>query len=471
MKKKKIYIFVLLLLISVYIPHIKTNAYVANNSVVQYRFHWSRSDNANARIAGIDWNANGASDSRSILLYSPSVEQMAREYYGDNYFITHTQDYNFILSYKGSLNYVPICNHMSANVFIQSPAVREAMGITEQQAQYISCEIVPIKYNNSGENITETNNYHSVNYNGESHEDWQFVTSLQDAKSYLIDGDNSVVIEGDPANPPVTQDNMLPVPQSLTCDLHNSYTASNPYIEGSWENPKNASWDAIKNDVKIHIQYKPKFQFYKRFLSVKDGQRSAHQYIELGKVNNENKNIWINAFPNTPAVAENVIKFESLQQDMIDVSRMVGAGEIFYSGGATLLNGTKWRVRYELPDGRVSYWAVYGVNSIGDVKSSDTVTFQDNEDNVVSSDAVNYKNSWQTDPNNYNPDTINNSLLSRLRQALNDIQSLPSDMNSVANEGSSFANFLKMVWEKFPEIYILFIGGLIIAIILRILGR
>ena len=80
---------------------------------------------------------------------------------------------------------------------------------------------------------------------------------------------------------------------------------------------------------------------------------------------------------------------------------------------------------------------------------------------------LSYQNSNQTDPENQDRD---NSLLGRLKNALNNMQSLPKDMQNVADEGS-LQTFLKRKVYKFPEIYILFIGGLIIAIILRILGR
>lgn len=290
-----------------------------------------------------------------------------------------------------------------------------------------------------------------------------YVKGIENLKKWL-QGDNSVVQHGDPNNPPVTQDNTLPVPQSLTCDLHNRYTGSTPLIIGGWSNPSNASFDAIKDTVKIHIQYKPSFQFYKRFFAVKDEIVTARDWINLGTSENNNRNKWVNAFPNTPQTDTNVIKFETLQSDM----QMVASYNNNDSRDATLANGTSWRVRYEMPDGRVSYWAVYNIKAIGKMTYADDVTFQDNNDNVVSSDAVSYQNSEQTDPQNQDRD---NSLLGRLKTALNNIQSLPKDMQTVADEGSSFANFLKKVWDKFPEIYILFIGGLIIAIILRILGR
>lgn len=290
-----------------------------------------------------------------------------------------------------------------------------------------------------------------------------YVKGIENLKKWL-QGDNSVIQHGDPNKPPVTQDNSLPVPQSLTCDIHNKYTGSNPFLIGGWSNPANASFDAIKDSVKIHIQYKPRFQYYKRFLSVKDEVVSARDWIDLGTVENNNKNKWINCFPNTPQTENNIIKFETLQSDM----QTIASTNNLYAGGATIDNGSSWRVRYEMPDGRVSYWAVYNIKAIGKVSYADDVTFQDNEDNVVSSDAVSYQNSNQTDPENQDRD---NSLLGRLKIALNNMQSLPKDMQNVADEGSSFANFLKKVWDKFPEIYILFIGGLIIAIILRILGR
>ena len=471
LKKLSIYIFMIVFLLSLSIKDVKAYTYSDSSFYIEFKTY---SEYYQREFAGGGtWNAGNNQNARCIVFKNEEMSQKLHDYYTweqqiyndwlcvffigggfeERYLGTPSKGCSPVINtewFKDKMGISSIPNGLDAIGYsLDSDALMDGSwfsGVSSISQVKVKGNIVPIN---------------SI----------QYVTSFNDLKKYLIDRDDSVVIEGDPFNPPVTQDNSLPVPQSLSCDLHNSYNASNPFIEGSWKNPDNASWDAIKDDVKIHIQYKPKFQFYKRFLSVKDGQRTANQYIELGNEKNENKNHWVNAFPNTPQLKANYIKFETLQQDMVDVARMVGAGEEFYPGGATLLNGTKWRIRYEMPDGRVSYWVVYGVNSIGDVKSSDTVSFQDNEDNVVSSDAVNYQNSWQTDPNNYNPDTINNSLLSRLRQALNDIQSLPNDMNTVANEGSSFAKFLQTVWQKFPEIYVIFIGGLIIAIILRILGR
>ena len=91
-------------------------------------------------------------------------------------------------------------------------------------------------------------------YTAEFASDVEFVDNAKDLKSYLVDGDDSVINVSNPDNPPIVEDSSIPTPQKVK--IINDGKC--PTI--AWENPKRALQFGDK--LKVKIDFKPTFTLW-----------------------------------------------------------------------------------------------------------------------------------------------------------------------------------------------------------------
>lgn len=300
-------------------------------------------------------------------------------------------------------------------------------------------------------------------------DDVEFVNNGDDLRKYINDNDDSVVNIGNPDNPQLPEDDSLPVPQALTCDLKNNDESAPRFISGSWTNPSSllASYDAEK--INIEIQYKPKLQFYKRLFDLKLGVGTTSMWLPVTKMKLSEISNWtsyMNLSDNNPD-SDGKSFHKNGKEDIQNIALQNDFNS--YSSHVELLNGTTWRCRYEV-NGNTSLWVVYGVDSINQFgrpsNSGDNISFENASGDSVSAEDVEYNNSNMTDK-----DYDNLSLLGKIRYDLDNLfTSLKSFFNPVDNDNGFYAFFGK-VFEQFPIFWTLFILGLVVAILLRIFGR
>lgn len=300
-----------------------------------------------------------------------------------------------------------------------------------------------------------------------------YCKNIDDAIKYL-NGDNSVVLHGDPNHIPVTLDNTLPVPQQLSSTYKSGNNSYPPHLRGTWVNPDNASFNAIKSDIYIEVQYKPKFQFYasnslfrkkykvaesSEYLNIyNDKLEELYQFVKYGaedglypgsnefSINSSYLNDIRSAFPNE-------LQYINVKESTIDV-------------------GSKWRARYyyyKNGDKLTSYWSVYNVNQKNPIDNNkNSVTFQDSSGNPVSPDEVDYQNSTDTEESDNL--TLSN-FFSNLSNSISNLFSTINNFFMFDGDSGNFMSFFSSVFKYFPQLLTLFMLGLVIVIMLRILGR
>lgn len=297
----------------------------------------------------------------------------------------------------------------------------------------------------------------------------EYVNSFEDAKKYIYKNDDSVVNTGNPINPPLPEDDSLPVPQALTLDLKNNENAYPPFLSGSWSNPNSllASYDA--SDVQIEVQYKPNFQYYKKIFDIKLGSGQSDDWISVNTDSIDNFKKWtivLNNSNNLPPDGDGVY----VRSGSDDIAHVASQHSISnYSNHVESLNGTKWRCRY-IVGNKTSLWVVYGLKSINKFGrpslSGDEVTFENASGDPVSAEDVKYTNSSYTEQ-----DYDSMSFLGKIRY---DIDNLFTSLKSFfipQDQGNGFYGFFGRVFEQFPIFWALFVLGLVVAILLRIFGR
>ena len=295
----------------------------------------------------------------------------------------------------------------------------------------------------------------------------EYVTSVEDAIKYL-NGDDSVAQVGNPLDTILPEDDSLPVPQSLTCELNNNNGSYPRFIGGSWSNPNNllASYDA--SDVEIEIQYKPKLQFYKKVFDLKLSIAQSDKWLDVCKMPISQVENWVsylNLSENNQSTSDKVFR----KNGKSDIEYIATANNIVnFSSHVESLNGTSWRCRY-IVGGNTSLWVVYGVDSLNrfgrPINKGDNITFENASGDSVSASDVDYNNSDMTEP------TEQNTFLGRLKYNLDGLSESLNSFFTPSDNGNGFYKFFSNVFREFPEFWILFTLGLVIAILLRILGR
>lgn len=318
----------------------------------------------------------------------------------------------------------------------------------------------------------------------------EYVTSVEDAIKYL-NGDDSVAQKGDPFNPPVTQDNSLPVPQQVSVSepptLNWKALGQNsiPTIQASWVNPSNFGEDDLSN-LEVQVKYQPTFKAYSAILGIPKGKfTTSTSDILTININNPNNGQFIDHYITYMDIPASIVldnngfnkTFSSYEDEsVLSLVNDTLSSNGLDSWGANLPNhtniefikGTKFSIRYKLGN-RVSYWV--DVNYSGNNVTSNDTSFSDNDNNAVDSEDVNY----QYAANSKNPDddsiTIFN-FFDKLSDSLNDLFNTSENYFANAKAGTGqFYNFFKEFWDLFPAFFALFLLGLLIAIILRIFGR
>lgn len=289
-----------------------------------------------------------------------------------------------------------------------------------------------------------------------SDQDLEYVYNSNDVKKYF-EGDDSVLNLGDPDNNTI-EDNSLPVPQALTCDLKNNDEGAPRFIAGSWKNPEAllSSFDA--SSINIEIQYKPKLQFYKKLFDLKLGIGQSSKWLDVYSGSIQNVKSWVsymNLSENNPTSSGT----QFCKNGKSDISLIASLNNIEnYSSHVELMNGSSWRCRYVV-NGKSSLWVVYGVDSINALgrptNSGDNISFENASGDSVSSSDVNYDNSSMTSPN-YEDLSFIGKLSYNINQLFENLKSFFSPQDS--NNG--FYVFFAKVFEQFPIFWALFILGL-----------
>lgn len=295
----------------------------------------------------------------------------------------------------------------------------------------------------------------------------QYVTSYEDLYKYLVDHDSSVVKIGNPFDDTI-EDDSLPVPQELGTDIQNDSLGTPPFISGVWKNPDSllASFEA--STINVDIQYKPTYLYYKKVFNIKIGKYSSSEYIDIynGSLGSLNRWIRYNAENGYPSGTN-----ETNVSNMVNDIDLVASDNniVSYAARSTQIdNGSKWRIRYRIGN-KTSLWVVFNINSVGSPTSKETVSFENASGDSVSPEDVNYNNSSQT--SNSNNLTLGNFFDNLSANIQNIVSSVSSLFNNTDNNTGGFFGFFKELFNKFPQFYAFLVLGLLLAILLRILGR
>lgn len=407
-----------------YMPTV-TRIYVDSNNYTKYMFCYVPIGRSN-------------SSSNTISISSTHV---SGDNYGDN-----IRDYNYI---PMNLAYEEISNSLGHSNYIKSKGF--FLGIDAKSDGIVDSMISTI------------GNYENI----------QYIDNIDDLQKWL-NGDDTVVKTGDPENPTLPEDDSLPVPQKLGTDIQNDNVGTPPFLSGSWENPSSiyASYDA--SDVEVEIQYKPVFQLYKKMFNLKLAKVSSNEWLPVTKTqisnNTFNRFILYNAKTGYPNPFDSqTLHSGSLTDDVENIGNSSGYTDMFNPISARIANGTNWRIRYVV-DNKTSLWVVFHVNSVGSLKNEESVSFENASGDPVSADDVNYTNSAQTTT----VDKLNvNNFFDSLSNAINGIFNTTNNSFSAQDTDGSkgFYAMFKATFEKFPVFWTFFCLGLIVAILLRILGR
>lgn len=327
----------------------------------------------------------------------------------------------------------------------------------------------------SGTTIVTTLGKRVINYSDGSqsifefspNQEIEYVDNLEDLVKFL-NGDDSVIKKSENPFDNNVEDDSLPVPQELGTDIQNDSLGTPPFISGVWKNPSSllASYDA--QEINIDIQYKPTYMYYKKVFNLKIGKYSSSDYIDVynGSLGSLNRWIRYNAESGYPSGTN-----ETNVSNMVNDIDLVAAENNIssYSPRSTQIdNGTRWRIRYRIGN-KTSLWVVFNINSVGSPTSKETISFENASGDSVSPGNVNYNNSSQTsNSNNLSLSNFFDNLSANIQNIVSSVSSL---FDNTDNNTGGFFGFFKELFNKFPQFYAFLILGLLLAILLRILGR
>ena len=321
-------------------------------------------------------------------------------------------------------------------------------------------------------------------------EDVQYIDSPENLYKYMVENNDDVVKEGNPNK--VTLDNTLPLPQKVSISevpIVAPYVPSGQNgasIQASWVNPNKFGDDDL-NELCVQVKFSATYKAYSSILGIPKGKFNT-PFTDVKTININNPNVnkmidhyisyGINDIPmsiviDSQGYNKTFTSYEdtALFNNVTSTFSSNGLDPFGYTPNHTvyeLIKGTKFSIRYKLGN-KVSYWV--DVNYSGNNVTSNETTFSDNNNKSVDPEDVNYDYA----ANSINPNDNSLSIMNFFDKLSSNIGSIFSSTNQYFDDASqgtgSFFNFFKAFWDEFPAFFALLLLGLVIAILLRILGR
>lgn len=334
--------------------------------------------------------------------------------------------------------------------------------------------------------------------------DIEYVSSSTDVKNYF-DGDDSVVNLGDPYDEQTNVDSQIPTPQKVAVYKD----SSSPSLV--WSNPKGV---ANNDNIKVRIEWKPVITLTHGLYDVNsiiDQDYELLYYDSIGDYNsfctlNNNGSPPPNVLNSYNTIYDSKVLFSGtgaqqsndwanyyIVKNNVDwVSRVdpFGTNDIFGKGtySGVRIPDLKYRIRYETETG-VSDWiysdrefdsdnvsgpsqhsSTHSRNASGEPVSNPTYT-PNNDNKVIPQNEVDNQNDSDQKKSNSIFDFISgffDTIISAITAIFEKLKEL---VDSISNGTGSFFSFFGDLFGAFPQLLGIFLLGLVVTVLLRILGR
>lgn len=356
--------------------------------------------------------------------------------------------------------------------------------------------------------ITGTRDNKTFSGSVEIPDDIEYVNSWEDAKKYLIDGNEDVLHVGDPNEVEVKSNSNIPTPQKV----HVADDGNNPTI--TWINPKGLKV-SVTSEPMVEIQWKPTINLdfvLKRSLELisPDWITVANDVLQdyTGFTIRGNKGTPISEQLNAYNLLYDdkfVYQYDSNDDDYVEMiarNQGIPLNPVYDGGGGyhlieagvvspvqlqqtdvsnlqnvfTKANVGKnnYRIRYYYLDNGVKYvsdWveAYRTFGSDGQGKDDESINFVNNDDESVQNPTY----------LPYNNNVSNNDswwFVPWYQEKTQELHNISDEHINVAieqgsNDDGGFLAFFSTVFQNFPHLYTLFIISILLCIGLRIVGR